>query len=74
MRKPLMCGMVAAIVGLALVAPGAEANERLLTLYSPKIDSLPYVHDTHQVALSADGRARAGEAGLHPRLQGDGAR
>ena len=63
MRKPLMSGMVAAIVGLALVAPGAEANERLLTLYSPKIDSLPYVHDTHQVALSADGRAAPAKPG-----------
>ena len=63
MRKPLMCGMVAAIVGLALVAPGAEANERLLTLYSPRIDSLPYVHDTHQVVLSADGRAAPAKPG-----------
>ena len=63
MRKPLMCGMVVAIVGLALVAPGAEANERLLTLYSPKIDSLPYVHDTHQVVLSADGRAAPAKPG-----------
>src|SRR5215204_6458008 len=63
MRKPLAAGMAAAIVGLALMAPAAAAEERLLTLYSPKIDSLPYVHDTHNVALSADGRAAPAKPG-----------
>src|SRR5215204_1831812 len=63
MRKPLAAGMAAAIVGLALMAPAAAAEERLLTLYSPKIDSLPYVHDTHNVALSADGSAAPAKPG-----------
>jgi len=54
MRKPLVAGLAAALVGLALGAPAAGAKEQLLTLYSPKIDSLPYVHDTHHVTLSAD--------------------
>src|SRR5829696_4891365 len=63
MRKPLAAGMAAAIVCLALMAPAAAAKERLLTLYSPKIDSLPYVHDTHNVALSADGSAAPAKPG-----------
>jgi plastocyanin len=45
-----------ATIGLSLLfaaglAPAAGAKERLLTLYSPRIDSLPYVHDTHNVPL-----------------------
>ncbi|HEX6584968.1 MAG TPA: hypothetical protein VF056_15315, partial [Thermoleophilaceae bacterium] len=63
MRKPLTAGMAAAIVGLALTAPAAAGKERLLTLYSPKIDSLPYVHDTHNVALRADGGAAPAKPG-----------
>jgi hypothetical protein len=54
MRKPLVAGMAAAIAMLGLAAPAA-AKERVLTLYSPKIQSLPYVHDTHHVSLAADG-------------------
>ena len=54
MRKLMTAALVVALVGL-VAAPGASAKERLLTLYSPKIDSLPYVHDTHQVTLEADG-------------------
>ena len=71
MRKLAQAALVVAVVGL-VVAPAASAKERLLTLYSPKIDSLPYVHDTHQVTLKA-GVGRPRQAGLHPRLQGDGA-
>jgi hypothetical protein len=44
------------LAGLVLPVPAAAAGERVLTLYSPRIDSLPYVHDTHHVALRADGR------------------
>ena len=58
MRKLLVAGMAAAIAVLALTAPAASAKEKLLTLYSPRIDSLPYVHDTHNVPLlKADGNA-----------------
>jgi hypothetical protein len=60
-KLPLCAAMV--IVGLVLLAPAASAKERLLTLYSPKIDSLPYVHDTHNVTLSADGRQAPAEPG-----------
>jgi plastocyanin len=48
-------GLLVAIAGLALLAPAASARERVLTLYSPKIHSLPYVHDTKTVSLKADG-------------------
>ena len=54
MRKLLTAAVAVVSIGL-VAAPAASAKERLLTLYSPKIDSLPYVHDTHQVTLEADG-------------------
>jgi plastocyanin len=54
MRKLLMA-VLAVAVAVLVAAPAAGAKERLLTLYSPKIDSLPYVHDTHHVTLEADG-------------------
>jgi plastocyanin len=55
MRKPLLAVIAAAIFVLGAAAPAASAKERVLTLYSPKIDSLPYVHDTHEVTLKPDG-------------------
>ncbi len=45
----------AAIVVSCTAAPPALAKERVLTLYSPPIKSLPYVHDTHHVQLQANG-------------------
>jgi plastocyanin len=53
MRKPLMAA--AAIGVLAVTAGTASAKERVLTLYSPRIHSLPYVHDTHQLTLRPNG-------------------
>ena len=54
MRK-LPAAVLAVASILFVAAPAAQAKERLLTLYSPKINSLPYVHDTHEVTLEADG-------------------
>jgi plastocyanin len=62
MRKLLTAALAVAVVGL-VAAPAAGAKERLLTLYSPKIDSLPYVHDTHDVTLDADGVGAPKEPG-----------
>jgi plastocyanin len=62
MRKLLTAFLAVALIG-ALSAPVASAKERLLTLYSPKIDSLPYVHDTHEVTLEADGKGAPSEPG-----------
>jgi hypothetical protein len=47
---------VGVLGALLFLAPGAGAKERVLTLYSPRIDTAPYVHDTHTVPLRADGR------------------
>ena len=44
----------------------------MLTLYSPKIQSLPYVHDTHHVSLEAGRQAGPRGARLHHGLQGAG--
>jgi plastocyanin len=47
----------ALVVAIAMVAaPAAHSRERLLTFYSPKINSQPYVHDTHEMVLRANGR------------------
>jgi hypothetical protein len=51
------------VLALAVMAPAAAAKERVLTLYSPRIDSLPYVHDTHNVTLRADGRQAPAKPG-----------
>ena len=59
-----LVGVVAmALAALVLLAPAAGAKEKVLTLYSPKINSLPYVHDTHQVSLEADGRQAPAKPG-----------
>jgi hypothetical protein len=58
MRKSMPAILVAALAVLGAAAPAASAKEELLTLYSPRIHSLPYVHDTHNVPLlKADGNA-----------------
>jgi plastocyanin len=56
MKRKTLALTAAALVALTLLAPAAGAKERVLTLYSPKINSLPYVHATHTVTLDADGR------------------
>jgi hypothetical protein len=54
----------AALLAASLLVPGAAVGrERVLTLYSPKIDSKPYVHDTHQVPLKPDGKEAPSYAG-----------
>jgi plastocyanin len=63
MRKPVFAAAALAVACLAFAAPAAQAKERLLTLYSPKIHSLPYVHDTHTVTLHADGQGAPAEPG-----------
>jgi hypothetical protein len=45
-----------AVTALLLVPAHAPAAERLLTLYSPAINTTPYVHDTHHVDLRPNGR------------------
>ena len=63
----------AAAVALLVFATPARAEEQLLTLYSPPIDSEPYVHKSTTVVLQARRRAGAERAGLRARLPGAGA-
>ena len=51
----------------------ARAEEQLLTLYSPPIDSEPFVHKSTTCPLQARRRAGARRAGLRARLPGAGA-
>src|SRR5262245_6417970 len=54
---------VAVVCQVGAVAPVARAHERLLTFYSPRIESLPYVHRTTTVSLAPDGRQAPAEPG-----------
>jgi hypothetical protein len=63
LKGKLAAGLIVLLAGLALLPPAAGAKERLLTLYSPRIDSQPYVHDTHHVTLRADGHEAPAEPG-----------
>ena len=63
MRTKLVGVVAMALAALVLLAPAAGAKEKVLTFYSPKINSLPYVHDTHQVSLEADGRQAPAKPG-----------
>ena len=47
--------MLLAILALLVCAAPASAAEQLLTLYSPAIESLPYVHRSEFVTLKPDG-------------------
>src|SRR4051794_30122378 len=60
--RALLVTVLGALAALLVLAAPAGAEVRVLTLYSPRIDSSPYVHDTHQVLLRADGR----HAPAHP--------
>jgi hypothetical protein len=62
-KGKLAAGIVAALAGSALLAPAAGAKEKVLTLYSPKIQSLPYVHDTHRLTLRPNGREAPSKPG-----------
>ncbi len=63
MRKPSVAMLAVVITMLGVAAPAASADEKVLTLYSPKIQSLPYVHDTHNVTLRANGLEAPAEPG-----------
>jgi plastocyanin len=58
-----MRALLAAAVALLVLAAPASAEERLLTLYSPPIDSEPYVHKSTWVTLDADGMRAPKEPG-----------
>jgi plastocyanin len=52
-----MKALLAAFALLLAFAAPARADEQLLTLYSPPIDSAPYVHKSTTVLLAPDGKA-----------------
>jgi plastocyanin len=55
--------LLLALVALLTFAASASAEEKLLTLYSPPIDSQPYVHKSTTVTLKADGVEAPAEPG-----------
>ncbi|MDQ5807698.1 MAG: hypothetical protein M3320_03385 [Actinomycetota bacterium] len=60
MARPLL--LVVVLLAVLPVAT-ASAEERLLTLHSPAIQTSPYVHDTHSVTLRPNGREAPAEPG-----------
>ena len=53
----------ATVAALLVLAAPAQAGSKLLTFYSPPIDSEPYVHKSTTVMLKADGRQAPAEPG-----------
>ena len=45
-----------AVAALVALPAAAQAKERVLTLYSPAIQTNPYVHDTHNIDLRPNGK------------------
>jgi hypothetical protein len=62
--KRRLVAVATAIVVVGASAGAAEARERVLTLYSPKIQSQPYVHDQWNVPLAANGKEAPAEPGF----------
>ncbi len=56
MKRSLLIGLGALVACATVFTPAASAKDKLLTFYSPKIKSLPYVHDSHHVNLQPDGK------------------
>ena len=52
-----------AVAALVALPGAAQAKERVLTLYSPAIQTNPYVHDTHLLDLRPNGREAPAHAG-----------
>src|SRR5688500_16724554 len=63
MPTPRVLLPLLALAILAALPSTAMAGERLLTLYSPAIETAPYVHDTHQLRLRANGVEAPAEPG-----------
>src|SRR5262245_12337746 len=67
-RRLAPIALVAAFtIGIAAThaapATAVEPSERVLTLYSPRLESLPYVHRSVTVPLAPDGREAPAQAG-----------
>ena len=58
-----MRAVLAAVLALLAWAAPASAGEQLLTLYSPAIQSLPYVHRSEFVSLKPDGKEAPAQPG-----------
>jgi len=52
----ILAVVLAASTAAVVAAPAQAKKEHLLTLYSPKLESLPYVHKTSSVRLRPNGR------------------
>ena len=61
--SPPMRPLLVALALLLVAAAPAQAEEKLVTLYSPPIDSEPYVHKSTTVQLKADGKQAPAEPG-----------
>ena len=61
--RALLALLVFGALSAALLPATATAEERVMTLYSPAINTLPYVHDTHNLQLRPNGREAPAEPG-----------
>ena len=63
MPTPRVLLPLLALALAALLPASAAAEEKLLTLYSPAIETAPYVHETHQLPLRPNGVEAPAEPG-----------
>ncbi len=62
-RLVLLLTAVAAAAVPLVIAPAASAEEKVLTFYSPKMRVAPYVHESQNVLLRANGKEAPAEPG-----------
>ena len=63
MAKRLALAAATVLAALLAIAPAASAEEKVLTLYSPKMHAEPYVHVSQNAFLRPDGNEAPAEPG-----------
>src|SRR5215208_8373419 len=63
MRKRLVLAAATVLAALLAIAPAASAEEKVLTLYSPKMHAEPYVHISQHAFLRPDDKEAPKEPG-----------
>lgn len=62
--KRLLAGLASVACALLALAPAASAEEKVLTLYSPKMHAEPYVHISQSAILRPDDREAPARPGF----------
>lgn len=63
MGKRYLAALMCVVGALLAIAPAASAEEKVLTLYSPKMHVEPYVHESQHAFLRPNGKEAPAEPG-----------